>query len=205
MAIAGALAAAAAVALVIWVFFGPSTEQQSVIEELATISRDPAGDLVVATVNGEPILRRSVLIMEAVGALGPRDQAGEARAPQTREEALQKNIEQVLFAQAALREGITVTEDEVSQTIFAGLTSHLQDPESQVADVLRATLLALRVPEAQAATHPVIRIVYARFVLAGRFGSAHPDLTYEQRVELAKKDAVIVIVPGALDDAPRPK
>ena len=130
------------------------------LNALATKGPDTA---IVAVVDGQPIYRRAIDIGFAVSAQpGVEDVSGRPLASASKEQLLEHEIEEVLLAQAAVKAGVQVSDDDVTLAINSGIVGPLTSP-STPEDVRKPALAALAaagVTVENAVTDPTVRASY---------------------------------------------
>jgi hypothetical protein len=197
--IAAALSAGGTTAAVVIAQSGSDAATQE-LDALAGKGPDTA---VVAIVNGQPISRRTIDVQYAM-ALQPGldDAQGRPLAGLSKDELLNREIDNLLLAQAAEKAGIVVTEDEVTLSIHSGLIDPLSspttDPELRKAGL--AALNAAGVTLSGAATDPTVRQAYREFGLIERYAATSKD-PRDVRLAAAKASAQIQTFPDVLNAA----
>lgn len=192
-------AAVIAVGVAVGVAQGGSDAASSELDNIANRGQD---DAVVALVNGEPILRRAVDVLTAYSLLGGvSDSSGRPIDAKDKKAVLQVLIDEVVLVQAAKAAGASATEDEVTQTIKAGLVDPLADPHTpkDVVAVVRKALVAAGTNLDDLVNDPGLRDAYRRFLLLRRTPDTSP---FEVRLAEARAKAQIQVFEDVLN-APR--
>ena len=171
------------------------------LNALATAGPDTA---IVAIVNGQPITMHTIDVEYALAEEGSiLDAAGRSTAALSKQELLNREIENVLLAQAAMKAGVVVTKAEVSLAIQSGLVGPLSSPDTpaKLRQVGLAALRANGVSLANAETDPAVRASYREFLLVERYASQSKQPRAE-RLAAARASATVQIFPNVLN-APR--
>jgi hypothetical protein len=96
-------------------------------EKLHKLTDEGGDSAIVAVVNGVEVPRRAVDVTTASASIqGAAAPSGKPIAGQTPSEVLDGIVENILLAQLAEREGIVVSEDEVSLMISSSITDPLR-------------------------------------------------------------------------------
>jgi|GEM_PF-6847119 len=156
------------------------------LRELAASGR---GSAPVATVNGVPIseitLEIHVVTAELFGV-----------QHKTRQELLLELIDSELLAQAAVRSGISVSEEEVDGAIRSGILDPLASDAvpDDVRAVLVETLRAQGVTPDSALRDPAVRKAYAGLVLRGRYLQSTAQSREEVLLQLREEAAIDILI-----------
>lgn len=163
------------------------------LDTATTNLQDLAGqtpdDTVAARVNGEPIRRSELDVLEAAQ---PANQAADRDPAGT----LRWLIDSRILAQEAERRGIVVDGSEVTELIELALVEPLNsgDMPPEQEQVLRASLEALGVDLTDLSKDPHIRAEYRAWILRGRLLEG-PDDRDELLAELRKTATVDIVDP----------
>lgn len=194
VAIAAASSIVAAVAVA---QSGTGAAQQS-LQAIASKGPDTA---VVAVVNGQPILRRAIDVQQAISsAESMRDAAGRPVAGVSHEVLLDREIEEILLAQAAQKSGIVVSDADVTLAIQSGILDPLSSP-STPAEIKQLILTELKVGGVDAQTvekDPTVRAAFRDFLLVQRYVGTSKQ-SRDELLAAAKQTASIQTYPAVLN------
>lgn len=174
----------------------------SVIDAARTAVARGDQDEVVAYVDGTPVRLGAVAgYLAAAQFPGISDATGRTGDGLTAEEALDRLLEPRLLSAMATREGISVSEEDVTLFIRSGYLAPLDSGalSEEQKEMSRVFLeLAGATPET-ALTNENVRSSVRTSLLAGRYESAHRDTPREQLLADARTRIPVEIVPGAID------
>lgn len=172
-------------------------------QALQTLTARGKDDAIVATVNGVPITRRQVDVGVAIAQQPNVGDSSGRPLGRDRSAILQQLIDDEILGQAAEAAGVTVTDDEVSMAIRAGITDPYNDPATTPAmrKLMDENFRAMGTTVDAASTDPAVRHAMRNFVLIQRFalksGRSRADL-----LAAAKPSARVETFPDVLN-APR--
>ena len=173
-------------------------------KSLRNIQAKGPDEAIVARVNGVPIRRRSVDIAFAVSnAANIADSKGRPLANSDKADLLNREIDDELLAQAAEKNGIVASDDEVTMAIKAGIVDPLASPDvpENLKSLLRESLAASGVSLQNVTEDTDVRTGIRRFLLIQRYSSTSKS-PRETRLAEAKASANIEIFLDVLN-APR--
>lgn len=186
------IAAAAVTTGLLTVIVASQTGSESAQEELDRIGIPDMR--VVAEVNGYPIKADELQLTRVTSIAGGFNEVGRPLAGSDDRELLEGLIDQNLVSQAAEAAGYSVSEDDISMAVNAGIVAPLNDDEvpSDIKELLTAMLQARGVEPADVLADPGIREALRKFVLVNRY-LGETGRTYEEVVSDARATADIVI------------
>ncbi len=165
----GTLVVVSCLAIAALLVVSAQSGSDAAVSELERIKGTP--DAVVAAVNGEEIRLRQVQVSRAASLAGVLDiSAGDVKGASDAA-LLDRLIDQVLLGQAAERAGVAVSDEDVTQAIYAGMVHPLNAKETpeELKKVALAMLdiLGLRLEDVQ--TDPGVRAAYRRWLTSSRY------------------------------------
>jgi hypothetical protein len=157
------------------------------VEAIHALKSDTSADAVVATVNGEAILVRQIRVAQALALVGVSDAVGRDLRALDDRAVVDRLIDEVLVGQAAERAGTTVTEDDVSMAIHAGMVAPISDPSTprELRAVAEALLDLYGLTIDQVQDDVGVRAAYRRWIATNRFvaasGKSYEVIAAEER------------------------
>lgn len=166
-------------------------ETDAAAQALSVLSKDGPDQSPVATVNGVPISSTTLQVHVATAGL----MGAESKS---KRELLDDLIDSELLAQAAVKAGVQVSDDEVDGAIRAGILDPLnaKTTPDDIRRVIVETLKAQGVTPETALENAGVRKAYAEVVLRGRYLQQTGSTRDEVLPELRKAADIRVFLDG---------